>query len=30
MSAASAAMPVPINVRCYSKSDIIVRRGEVT
>jgi hypothetical protein len=22
--------PVPINVRCYSNSDIIVRRSEVT
>jgi hypothetical protein len=24
------SVPVPINVRCYSKSDIIVRRSEVT
>jgi len=24
------SVPVPINVRCYSNSDIIVRRSEVT
>jgi len=24
------SIPVPINVRCYSNSDIIVRRSEVT
>jgi hypothetical protein len=24
------SVPVPINVRCYSNSDIIVRRREVT
>ena len=24
------SVPLPINVRCYSDSDIIVRRGEVT
>jgi hypothetical protein len=24
------SVPVPINVRCYSNSDIIVRRGDVT
>jgi hypothetical protein len=26
----SASVPQPINVRCYSNSDIIVRRSEVT
>jgi len=24
------SVPVPINVRCYSNGDIIVRRSEVT
>jgi hypothetical protein len=24
------SLPVPINVRCYSNSDMIVRRSEVT
>jgi hypothetical protein len=24
------SVPVPINVRCYSNSDLIVRRSEVT
>ena len=24
------SVPVPINVRCYSDSDMIVRRSEVT
>ena len=24
------SVPVPINVRCYSNSDIVVRRSEVT
>jgi hypothetical protein len=24
------SVPVPINVRCYTNSDIIVRRSEVT
>jgi len=24
------SVPVPINVRCYSNNDVIVRRGNVT